>query len=421
MGRTFAQFVTGLALDATDAAVSPDFRFLAGNHDHHLWSRARGQHFVDYLTTLPHDAAIESERYVTHLLPANDPVPIRDRFVEVLAARAEPDVPVTVTLSYPNVGLTDADHRRAVVLSHGHFVEPLYRMMSLLDLVFDRQRPGPPLAWHLEADNGGWIDFFWLSMGDSGDMATYVRALYESLQSKRAIDDEIKAIRRSIERAGGHRTPTSWMKGLAADAMLRSVVDIGLARERHLPETLSAPARKGLMHYLQGPVAQQVSEEIGTPEAMAFVFGHTHKPFIDHTTEVDGMVVPVVNTGGWVVDSEQDEEVKGAAVVLIDADLNIAVLRCYLQGPHASSYRLQIDSGSGPEANPLVEELREAIDPSRDPWLALSEAIQATVTWRQQDLAGRLAAQDRLLEHPDDVTHRRTDPAVEEFEGEGAR
>ena len=246
------------------------------------------------------------------------------------------------------------------------------------------------------------------------------RALYESLQSKRAIDDEIRAIRGSIERAGGRRTPASWIKGLAADAVLRSVVDIGLARERHLPESLSGPAQEGLMHYLEGPVAQQVSEEIGTPEALAFVFGHTHKPFIDHKTTVDGMDVPVVNTGGWVVDSKEDEATKGAAVVLIDEDLNIAVLRCYVQGPHASSYRVQIDSGSGPEANPLVEELREVIDPARDPWLALSEAIQATVAWRQQDLAGRLAAEDRLLEQPDDAIDRRTDPVGEEFAGEGA-
>ncbi len=403
---TFAQLVAGLAPGRTGAAVSPDIRFLAGNHDHHLWSRARGEHYVDYVAQQPHDSPLRAEHFATPLLAANEPVPVRDRFIEMLAAHADPAVPVSVTQSYPNLGITEGTGRRAVVLSHGHFVEPLYRMMSMLDLVFQSQRPGPAQAWHLEADNGGWIDFFWSSMGDSGDVGRYTRTLYESLQSKRAVEDEIASIRRAVTGAGGHRTPASWFRGLAAEVALRGAVGGVFLRERHVPEVLSEHARQGLTDYIGGAVGHQVADEIGRPDQLTFVFGHTHKPFVESLTTPAGPVVPVVNTGGWVVDSEHPEATKGAAVVLIDGEMNVAVLRCYIQGPGADAYRVQLQSGSGPGPNPLVEELAGMVDPRRDPWSALGEAIETTVAQRRQGLSERLGAEESELELSDGPARR---------------
>ena len=112
---------------------------------------------------------------------------------------------VSVVQSYPNLGLVTDRGRRAVILSHGHFIEPLYRMMSLLDTVFGSPRTGAVEAWQLEADNGGWIDFFWSSMGDSGDIMRVTRSLYESLQSHEAMHAEIAAIERAIKIAGPSR------------------------------------------------------------------------------------------------------------------------------------------------------------------------------------------------------------------------
>jgi hypothetical protein len=127
---------------------------------------------------------------------------VRDRFIEILAKRASSAQAVTVEQSYPNLGLVDSSGKRAVILSHGHFIEPLYRMMSLLDTVFGSPRSGAVEAWQLEADNGGWIDFFWSSMGDSGDIMRVTRSLYESLQSHEAMHAEIEAIERAIKAAG---------------------------------------------------------------------------------------------------------------------------------------------------------------------------------------------------------------------------
>ncbi len=53
----FSQFIEGLRPGKPDAAVAPGFRFVPGNHDHHLWSRASDDR---YLRVLASDATLDS-------------------------------------------------------------------------------------------------------------------------------------------------------------------------------------------------------------------------------------------------------------------------------------------------------------------------------------------------------------------------
>jgi hypothetical protein len=387
---TFSQFVTALRPGRPDAAVAAGLRFVPGNHDHHLWSRASDDRYLSLLAGDPAAVPAPRDRHATHLLPANDRVPVRDRFVEILASRGDPATGVTVLQSYPNLGLVSPAGDRAVILSHGHFIEPLYRMMSLLDTVFGTPRPGAVEAWQLEADNGGWIDFFWSSMGDSGDIMRVTRSLYESLQSTETIHAEIEAIERAIERAGASRARAG-VEAHAVAGLLRAGVGTAI-RERHRGGTALSPhAEEGLALYLGGPVATQVTAEIGGPKSLTFVFGHTHKPFVEERT-VEGFAAPVVvaNTGGWVVDSPRPEPVKGAALVLIDEELNVAVLRCYAEGPDPSTYRVRVEATGTDGPNPLADDLRDSIDPDGDPWLSLAQAVRAAVDDRGHQLAARL-------------------------------
>ncbi len=397
--HTFTQFVKGLRPGSPDAAVIPEIRFLAGNHDHHFWTRARAHHYVEYLADLPHDQPLGPDEHTSHLLPENDTVQFRDRMIELLAARAEPAAPVTVLHSYPNYGIVSASAERVVVLSHGHFVEPLYRLMSLLNVVFDREAPEAVIDSQLEAVNGAWIDFFWSSMGDSGDVGTTVRSIYESLQSEKDMDAEIKAIRRAIARGmKGHTTLRSRAAAFAVGKILESGVTAAIRRERHTPTLLSPNAKEGLTAFVNGPVAQQVHDEVGSPRRATFVFGHTHKPFVEpQSFDAFPMPVSVVNTGGWVVDTPQPEPVKGASVVLVDEDLNVAVLRCYVQGDD-TAYRVNLASGNASETNPLLDELHAAIDPTKDPWAALGQATENTVAERGKQLTLRLAEDTKTLE-----------------------
>jgi UDP-2,3-diacylglucosamine pyrophosphatase LpxH len=404
---TFSQFITALRPGMPDAAIAPALRFVPGNHDHHLWSRASDDRF---LRLLAEDAAAipaPADRHATRLLPANDKAAVRDRFVEILAARGSLTTGVTVVQSYPNLGLVTEPGDRAVILSHGHFIEPLYRMMSLLDTVFGSPRTGAIEAWQLEADNGGWIDFFWSSMGDSGDIMRVTRSLYESLQSTETIHAEIAAIERAIKAAGASRARAD-AEAHAVAGLLRAGVGTAI-RERHRPGIILSPhAEEGLATYLNGPVATQVAAEIGSPRDVTFVFGHTHKPFIDQrTVHAFSAPVTVVNTGGWVVDTPQLNPLKGASLILIDEKLNLAAVRCYTEGPDASSYQLRTDPPSSTASNELVDELRTIIDPSHDPWASLAQVIRETVVDRGRQLADRLHADASTL----DQLNQKVDPA----------
>jgi UDP-2,3-diacylglucosamine pyrophosphatase LpxH len=394
---TFGQLVSVLRLGQPDASVSPVIRFVPGNHDHRLWTLARDDHFVSYLESAPAGSVLSAADHITSLLPATPALAVRDRFTEALANRGGCPVPVEVVQSYPNLGLIDAAAKRAVVMSHGHFTEPIYRLMTGLDDIFGTRRETAD-ATALEADNGGWIDFFWSSMGDSGDVSGEVRRMYESLNSVADMDAEIAAIARAIRDQRRPR-PMARVEARIAARLLRAGVSASQNRERHRRgDAVMAPqTAAGLVTYLQGPVAAQLGHEVGHPVETTFVFGHTHKPFVQtHTVTGFPGPVRVVNTGGWVVDSTLPEPVKGAAIVVIDDDLNVAILHCYQQGSDPGAYRVQIKS-PGEEPNPLVEQLSAAIDPGRDPWLSLAEAAAAAVAARTRQLAGRLNADIRSL------------------------
>ena len=387
---TFSQFIGALLPGAPTGPSRPP----SGScRETTIITSGRGASDDRYLNVLEQDATAAPapvDRHATHLLPANDRVPVRDRFIEILARRGNPSSPLTVEQSYPNLGLVDESGKRAIVLSHGHFVEPLYRMMSLLDTVFGSPRSGAVEAWQLEADNGGWIDFFWSSMGDSGDIMRVTRTLYESLQSHEAMHAEIEAIERAIKVAGRSRSSAD-VEAHAVAALLRAGVGTAV-RERHRPGIILSPhAEAGLITYLNGAVATQVAAEIGRPDDVTFVFGHTHKPFIEsRDATAFSSPVSVVNTGGWVVDTPQRNPLKGASLILIDEKLNVASLCCYTEGPDASSYRLRIEPTNATGPNELVDELRASVDPDRDPWAQFAHCTQATVGDRGRQLADRL-------------------------------
>ncbi len=386
---TFAHLVRGLRPGTTGAAVSPLIRFVPGNHDHHLWRRARGEWYLDHIEQLAADEELPPEAHTTALLPARQRLPVRDRLIELLAARADPAIKVSVEQSYPNIGMASESGERVVVGSHGHFIEPLYRAMSALTDVFGTGTEDPPTLQQLEAENGAWIDFFWSSMGDSGAVSGVTRSLYESLQSEETMEAELDAIRRAVCRRSGSHV-RNHLEGLFAEHALGAAMKKSFRRERHVQEVLSPTAQAGLSDFLSGPLAGQLSEEVGSPREVTFLFGHTHKPF-HSVPEVPGFpaALSVVNTGGWVVDTPEPEPNKGAAVVLVDDHLNVAVLRCYAQGSERSA-NVRIEAPAGQEENPLVNELAHRIDPTRDPWFALAEAAAVAESDRRAQLGVRL-------------------------------
>ena len=129
-------------------------------------------------------------------------------------------------------------------------------------------------------------------MGDSGDVMRVTRSLYESLQSTDTIHAEIAAIERAIKVAGASRARADVEAHTVAE-LLRAAIGTAV-RERHCEGIILSPhAETGLASYLDGPVVTQMTAEIGAPGDVTFVFGHTHKPFVDVRT-TSAFPTPVV-------------------------------------------------------------------------------------------------------------------------------
>ncbi len=394
--ETFSDFIR-MAFGGDRPMFAPDITYIAGNHDHHLWELARQHQYVTYVASTPLGTPLIEDWHVTHLFPANDLLPHDDRFVVTLANRATPDVGITVSQSYPNLGIVDPDGTRVVVVSHGHYTESIYRAMELLHAVLTPDRDDAESAWHIEGDNWAWVDFMWSTLGRSGDAGTDVSQFYEMLQSEQAMRDlAARVIDAVIERKG--RTLRTRVEAWALRLASRIVISKKMAPERHHRDSpLSKDAERGLQEYLRLAVAPQLISELGrVPASATFVFGHTHKPFA-RTTTVDGFANPVnvFNTGGWVIDSKDLNPLQGAAAILIDDQQRVVALDLYRQGDTAQVHVVSLaDDSNDPDARAFADSIRAAVAADSHLWSTFSIVAAAEVTARRQQLLTRIAADE---------------------------
>ena len=158
-----------------------------GNHDHHLWETARERQYAVYIDGLARDAPICPPWHVTRLFEnESTETPEAELLNAVLAKSGVANVRVRVF--YPNLGIMSDDGDRVIVVHHGHFTEPLYRLMSTLKAaLFPKQPPGGEI-WDWESDNFAWIDFFWSTLGRSGTAGVDVGLAYDMLRDPAATD-----------------------------------------------------------------------------------------------------------------------------------------------------------------------------------------------------------------------------------------
>jgi hypothetical protein len=97
------------------------------------------------------------------------------------------------------------------------------------------------------------------------------------------------------------------------------------------------------------------------------------------------------------VDAIEPEEHKGASVILIDADLDIAIVRCFGQGAGAG-HQVTVEGPPDDAENALVKQVNDRISAAEGVWRTLAEATTATEKARRDQLRARLAAQtDELV------------------------
>lgn len=372
--------------------------YIPGNHDHHLWESARETQYVqNYLAhTRPQDD-LEIPWHTTHIFMDDDPnPPVPSFFLNGLVHRYDRLKNFNINTVYPNYGLRQGV--RYVIFHHGHFVESIYKLMTnLKNLIFPGQ-PLPRTVDDLEAENFAWIDFFWSTLGRSGDWGKDVEIIYDKTldepQFRKLLNDFIPRL------AAQFGIPK--LASELVEPIVDTLVDRLVYRESaQTGKPLSPEAETGLIDYVDGPLKIQIDEECETrhlylPQEITFVFGHTHKPFQEPRTFPKlGNGIPVYNTGGWVVETEKTSPFHGGAVVLLNENLDVASLRLYNEADDAADYRVDVyevpQPGQG--GSDFFNKLSELVQPDQPPWGGFSDTVAKEVDDRRRVLLAKIASQ----------------------------
>ncbi|MBO0727818.1 MAG: metallophosphoesterase [Acidimicrobiaceae bacterium] len=372
--------------------------YLPGNHDHHLWESAREAQYLSYLEELDPAAEIGQPWHVTGLLPSSLR-PAHNSLMQALIRRRPGGEGVTVMVAYPNLALLSSDGRRCRMVSHGHFSEPIYTLMSQLrDLLFPEQRDPDGLSIAaMEAENFAWIDFFWSTLGRSGEVGSDVGLVYADLTSAADLDElSANLVHSLVARNHG----PLWLRPVESriiTAIAQREVNHLARSERGTPgQTLSARTESGLRVYLEGPVRRQMEQDLGgVVDDFGFIFGHTHKPFVaDRRLAGYPSPVRISNTGGWVVDTTSPAPTQGGVAVLLDDELNTASLQFFRQESGGGAEPVRVLAPADPGDNALHDILASEIDPTSGVWRAVSDAAARLIPQRHQ-LQAELVRQTR--------------------------
>ncbi len=375
--------------------------YLPGNHDHHVWVTSREEQYLKHLGRLapgePVDAPWDTTKVVMDLAG-------KDRLVNGTATTIAWRLPhlrdrnFEVLTAYPNFGVQDANGR-TVVFHHGHFIEQPYRFLSELgSLIFPTQGL-PEDVYRLEKENSSWIDFFWSTLGDRGQIAVGAESLYEARMDERSMRRITDTLAGSI--ASRYPVPKwvpRFLRELTLKAALHEAVSstiIGLERNQTADATaLSPKTAEGLRWYVEGLLRRQFRDEkVTAPESISFVLGHTHKPFVEHWDRTH-----ILNTGGWVVDAPRLQPLHGAAAVLVGEDLSAISMRCYNEGRYTASVEEPVAAGAAESA--FCGEIRSVLGEREQPWKAFGETVRAELELRAANFAERLKLRTAAAEGP---------------------
>lgn len=390
----FERFVEQLFPQNGPPLVNPKITFIPGNHDHHLWESAREIQYAVFLQKKDPGAVLDPPWHVTKTY---NPDAVDAALLNGVIRRYKHmrELGVTVGTVYPNLCLLSADARRCALLTHGHFAESIYLLMSCLRSALFPASPQPIEVWDLEAENFAWIDFFWSTMGRSGAVGTAIARIYEMLLVPRARKKLAGLLARAIGRAMWRKFPWLGEKlGVLLVPVVRSFLEKAGGLDKGKDQAFTAEVAAGLHAYVERFMWRQlVDERKGTlPIEAAVIFGHTHKPFA-RVEDFAGLPeqAAVYNTGGWVVDTPATATTHGASIAAIDDDWNVAALRIYNESDDPASYKACVESADGnPAANPLCVRLDGVLKGCPQRWDALSAAIASDVAQYHLNFENRL-------------------------------
>lgn len=332
--RSFRTFLT----EVCQREIFDRIIYVPGNHDHANWSLIRDTNFI---AALKHNQAstLDQPRYATSI-SRYETAEVLNQIVADLPMRvASPDIFV----AYPSLHLT-AQNGKETVFHHGHFMEDMYRVLSLACERISKDRTIEALRAELaldgttfEQENGPWIDFVFSGMARAGGVAKAIERIYEMLLRPDGVEELLRRLSAVLQEETDIRFLTEGMERKLFLAVLRRLISGDHRSSPHRlspsPDPFPKELQVGLDRFLNNVIVRALNDEGRSPLAngTTLVFGHTHKPFLCRGGEGDVVrndrfgSMPILNTGGWVLE-KADEPAAGAAepfrpaVVLGDND-----------------------------------------------------------------------------------------------------
>jgi hypothetical protein len=389
----FQRFIE-LIMPEGDELFDKKVIFLPGNHDHHLWEVARETQYVNYITgkSAP-SGPLPVPWHTTNMFK---PTLVPAYMLTQLVQKTKHLEDMVFATAYPNYGLLAKQKQKCVIIHHGHFVEPIYQLMSTLNTYIFPDSKLPDRIWEVEAENFAWIDFFWSAMGRSDQVGEDVELIYEKMQDP----DQFKKLLTNLAGSLARRYDLPGWGDRIEAKILTTILHIAVDRmaglERAQPDRpLSASAEKGLWAYMIGPLQDQILTELkaNMPGDMTFIFGHTHKPFQeDMNFRGYPQWVNVYNTGGWVIDTVQAKPFHGGAVVMLDENLDAASIHMFHEHENPADYAVTVQEAAhiGEAQSPLYARLTKLVKPAEPPWSTFSTSVSRAARVRAQNLRARI-------------------------------
>ncbi|WP_077001058.1 hypothetical protein, partial [Variovorax sp. KK3] len=398
VAAAFRAFVQTVMQDDGRPLFAPRVLYVPGNHDHHLWRIAQDQHYLDALAQgRIGDDLIEHTALFEPALEEPGASRIASSMLTQLMRGCAGLADARVEIAYPNLGLLDPARRRCVVLHHGHYIDPMYRVMTILNA----QAPGRSAGRNparvtvsdLESQNGAWVDFMWSDLGSSGVTGAGAGKLYEVMRDAAASHDFTQRLAAllvsKLDSSLGMSGSLDVFQGVTLRQLVLGALDATLGRGAEsqrdgYAQVMSTDDTADLRWFLSGPVKLEL-EQAGLDASaleLSFVFGHSHKPFEDELP-VAGFDRPVgvFNTGGWVMDQPTMASAQGASAMFIGEALDIAALRLFNDPVNGSITPVHARGVGGfrDRDNPMLAALSAAVERTRPAWDAFSRnAQQAT-------------------------------------------
>ena len=400
----FGQFTAAL-LAADRPLIDDEIVLLPGNHDHLVWDYTRERWLEDHLPEMmdgEFPPGFTTSRRIGPLRLDAEPR-FENTLLAALGRRASHLASLRVRVLYPDLVLSSPGGERAVLITHGQYIESASRVMSAFLRMIAPRIPMPTDVATMEEENWPWLDFFFSSMTRSGKPGALIAAIYEVAQDTHDLDRLVDLVAGNVTVHSGRLTGP--LERFAIRRSVGSIVDrIATARERGVTtQLLTADTRAGLTTYLDSLRGRLEDDSPALPADVSLVIGHTHKPFREWWPDDHwpGGGVRVFNTGGWVVDHAVAQPLMGGAVALISDNLDVALLRFCQQTTEPNDWRISVDTvepGAGGAA--FADHIRALIRTDEPPWSSFSAAAADAVRERRTHVSELLQGNLDVLRKP---------------------